>query len=483
MAERPSGPVKPPVIDLTARPAGRRTAPRTPRPSASEDETAAPAKPSETPAGADIAAASEAAEAALRDPDPDPGQPGPAAAPSEMPPPPPPPEPPRDEQRRVAPPPSDPPVPPPPAATGPAWPSLLGAAVGGGLLGVAVAFGLAAAGLWPTAEPEPDPRLARLYDALPAIEQLPALEQRLSETSAGLAGQQEGLAALQTEADGLSARLGDEAARLEALAAAARFDPASLPPPDLSGIEGEISALSARLDALAAGASSEDAAAISQSFAGLETRLASLEAGLASARSQVDETASRLAELAEAPAEPVPEAASPQLQAQLRLPLLLSGIEAAVASGRPFAAELEAIQSAGTAAVPPESLRTAAATGLARPDTLPARFVEALPAIIAAGTRTRSGDWMADALDWGRSLLALRPADERQGEEPDAVLSRLEAAIARRDFTTARDLFARLPQPMQEAAAPLPDDIARLAEAEAFIAALRAAAVAPEAAS
>jgi hypothetical protein len=537
MAERKSGPVKPPVIDLEARPASRRTAPRTPRPS--ETEGGAEAMDATAPAGdmavpaADVAsettaeprsegtdaamtASSDGAEAvgvaptasssAAEPPAPQPKAEQPALstdaaadrpAPAR-------PEAVRPETSRpdtgradsgraetgraetARPIPPTPPVPPsvPPERGGAGWAGLAGAAIGGGVLGLIAALALASAGYWPSSVQAPDPRLVRLYDALPAIETLPELEQRLAAQAETLAGQQAAIETLGSDATTLAGRLESEAGRLETLAGEARFDPATLPPPDVSGLEAELAALSSRLDALAAGASTEDASAIAESFAGFETRLRGLETALATAQAQASDTAAQLAALTEAQAAPEPQTPQVDLDAQLRLPLLLSGMDAAIAAGRPFIAELEGLAaSAPGGAAPSDSLRQSAASGLVRPDTLTQRYEAALPAIIAAGTQAEAGDWMSDALDWGRSLLALRPAQEQQGDTPEAVLSRLEAAIARRDFAAARDLFAQLPAPMQAAAGSLPADIAALAEAEAYIATIRAAAVTPEAAS
>ena len=495
MAERKSGPVKPPMIDLEARPAHPKAKPASgapaeapgealaamsmspapaPEPVASAPEAQPHAAPETAEVSADSAAPSDSAKPEMADTV-APAATGaakessggdraaePVAATEEKrsPPPPPPPPPPRmvPATRRDG--------------IGPA--GLAASALVGGALGVAVSLGLASAGLWP--QNQPDARLVRLYEALPAIESLPDTQQRLGALEAGLATQSEQLGGVSSAQSALETELAQGLDRVTGVAEAARFDPATLPPPDLSGLRTDITALSARIDAIAAGASPTDASAMGESLAALEQRLSAAEAALAATEARADETEARLAELTPAPTQPASADLQQTLDAQLRLPLLLSGLEAALVAGRPFASELQALAAIRTDLSPSAALAGAAAMGLPRPDTLSARFESLLPAIIAAGTQTQTGDWVSDALSWGRALLALRPAAEQAGDTPEAVLSRLEAAIARRDYAAARDLFAALPVPMQEAAAPLPAEIAALAEADALVAALRAGA-------
>ena len=119
-----------------------------------------------------------------------------------------------------------------------------------------------------------------------------------------------------------------------------------------------------------------------------------------------------------------------------------------------------------------DTLKAAAATGLTRPDALLQKFEDTLPAILAARSPDGS-DWVQNSLDWAKSLLALRPASEQQGDTPEAVVSRLEGAMGRRDYATATDLIGKLPGPMQQAAAPVASDIAAHADADRLVADLR----------
>jgi hypothetical protein len=67
-----------------------------------------------------------------------------------------------------------------------------------------------------------------------------------------------------------------------------------------------------------------------------------------------------------------------------------------------------------------------------------------------------------------------------EGNSPDAIASRLEGAIARRDFAGAKTLFDTLPAPMLSAAGEVPALVATQAEAAGFLEQLRAKALAGE---
>src|SRR5690606_29060853 len=103
-------------------------------------------------------------------------------------------------------------------------------------------------------------------------------------------------------------------------------------------------------------------------------------------------------------------------------------------------------------AVPDAAIPTAiannATSGLARPDIIADRFDQVLPAMLARRPANPGAPWQDSALDWFRSAIALRPTGQIDGDGPEAVMSRLEAAVARRDFITAQTLLERLPPAM-----------------------------------
>jgi hypothetical protein len=333
-----------------------------------------------------------------------------------------------------------------------------GAALLGGVLGLAAAYGLAWFGLWPTAPaptPAADPRLAQLATAIPELE-------TVTQTT-------------QSELAALNQRIG----ALETTPAAPSSPATTATPVDLTAIQADIAALSGRIDGLAAtpapaadtGATEAlrtELAALTARLDEVAARLGTAEAGLRTLDTTMTETT---ATLADQPSD---------IGAVLQLPLILSGFETAFATGRPFATELGALRAAVPDADIPTAIANKAEAGLIRPDVIANRFATVLPAMLAGRPVAADAQWQDGALDWFRSAIALRPTGEIEGDTPEAVMSRLEGAIARRDFVTAETLLAGLPAPMLAAGEDVPALVAEQAEAARFLDALRASALSGE---
>jgi hypothetical protein len=326
-------------------------------------------------------------------------------------------------------------------------------AIAGGVLGLAAAYGLAWFGLWPsTPAPAPiaDPRLSQFASAIPELETVSSTTQSelatLTRRVAGLesnrpaaAGEPIDLAPIETELAALSQRL-DTLANAPAAAGAGG---------DVEGLRTELTDLVTRLDELGA-------------------RLGSAEANLRNLDGTVSQTSAALA------SQPT------DIGAVLQLPLILSGFETAFATGRPYETELAALRAAVPNAAIPTAIANAATTGLPRPDIIAQRFADVLPAMLAGRPADPGASWQDGAVDWFRSAIALRPTGEIEGDTPDAIASRLEGAITRRDFAAAKTLFASLPAPMLSAAGDVPTLVATQAEAAGFLEQLRAQALAGE---
>jgi hypothetical protein len=309
--------------------------------------------------------------------------------------------------------------------------ALAGTAAAGAVLGLAAAYLLALAGLWPGAA-DADPRLD-------------ALEARLAEPAAtvDLAPIEERLVALES---GGSAEI--EALRGEIEALAARPLPEGGAMPDLSGIEDRLAALES-----APAPAAPDAVDLSP----LELRLAALETQLVEQRAAV----SRLS----ATPDPAPADDAPRIAALVRLPLLISSFEAAVTAGRPFSAELDALRAALPEVEIAPTLIAASGNGVLRADALAQEFSAALPDMLAARPNGEGGP-MEAPLDWLGSVIALRPAGEIPGDGPDALISQVEANLRRADYIAADTAFNALPEPMRRAAGSFADRLAERADAQ-----------------
>jgi len=432
MAERKSGPVKPPIIDLTARPAD-----------SAKPETAA------EPIGQPVEAAQETPLPPelepLREPDP----PKPA---------------------------DPPPISPPPRAAGSPWPPAAAGAIAGAVIAIAVCYGLAYSGLWPSAG-ETGARIDQLQARLAGTEKSEAASTTL------LAALNTHVGTLETDfAAKLSAGPGALTAMQQSLDKLQQEKPASV---DLSPLEAQVKTLSARVDAVAAGASSADAGALAANLstvqrsvtdlatklAALDTRASATDTSITSLKGELDTAKAAIEQAATAP--------SPKtIASAMQLPLLISALEADFAAGRPYAADLNTLTAAVPEAHVPAAVTDAAAAGLPAPDQLAQQFEAAMPAMLGARPAGTDSSWQGQMSDWVKNMLALRPQGAVSGDGPDAVLSRLDAAVTRHDFAGATTLLGQLPQPMQQAAGDTAKQIGALADADNFVAGLRKTALA-----
>ncbi len=346
------------------------------------------------------------------------------------------------------------------------WPLLGAAALGGALLGTLLTYLLATVLPLPTRGPMiPDlqPELTAQGDKIDALSStVTALQQSTTRTQVSLDAT---IAQLDSGLAAVNKSIADVQASI----------PEPTPAVDLAPLENQLRTLKAQVDAIAAGASGADAGAIAQSIADLETGIASVttrlngvDATVASLRTDLDAARDALSQHIDAA---LPNEVGPAL----KLPLILSGLEGALAAGKPFQTELDALHAVLPDLAVPDTL-SAAATGLIRPDALDAKFRAAVPDILGARDTTGE-DWTQSAIDWAKSVLALRPAEEMEGDSPEAIVSRLEAAMERRDYAAALALIDALPQPMRDKATLVAADIRAHAEAARLVADLRARAL------
>jgi hypothetical protein len=434
MAERKSGPVKPPVIELTAREAEKPAAATTARGKAAE-------------------AAEEAAAEAT-----------PAAEEPARPVPPPPPRP----QARLAMP----------------WSAISIATVAGALLGAGIVYGL---GNWlplPNQRPviaDPAARLDATDSSLNEIEsRLAAIE----EQSTRIAAVEEQSKRTQVSLDATIAQLDGGLNEVRQAVAAVPTAAAV----DLTPLETQLKGLEDRVTAIGAGASSADATALAQTISSIEagiaelrTQLTALDQRVAATDSAVTSLKGEVATTQTAISSQTQTLAGTDIGPAVRLPLVVSGLESAIANGRPFAAELAGLKTLLPDLIVPGPIEASAAEGLPRPDAVVAQFTAAVPNVLAGRAAVSTGDMGEDALEWMKGLLALRPVGEVPGDTPEAIVSRLEGAVGRHDFKAAAELLAQLPPAMQAGAGSSGADITKLAAAETFMTELRSRALAPTA--
>eukprot|EP00873_Tetraselmis_striata_P031828 jgi/Tetstr1/452092/TSEL_039128.t1 len=414
MAEKKTGPVKPPIIDATAR--------------ASEKDKPAPEGKTAGAAGTDQKPA--AAEAPPKTgPSAKPGPQSSAASSA-----------PNDKPKQSAPKsvsePGGQSGAEPSGATKPAlpWTPLAVTAGAGALVGLALAYGLASFGFWPQQQGQGE-----------ALAQIDARATRLENA----------IASRETESQEIIDRINALETEIAAI------DPASTDglaaQSDLNALSGQIGELSSRIDALAAGASGDEVAQVADTLSELSTRIddlagrldavepqvADIQPVIEAAQTRLDDLDARIASQSDF------EAVAAERDRATRLPAALGALEAAIASGQPFAAQLASVETLLPDLEISSQVRTAANGGVPSAGGLLDQLRTAIPEILAARPRDEQAGWAQTLLDQAASAIALRPTD---GDTPQALVGRTEAALAAGDLQAARTAFSALPDPMQSAA-------------------------------
>jgi hypothetical protein len=165
-------------------------------------------------------------------------------------------------------------------------------------------------------------------------------------------------------------------------------------------------------------------------------------------------------------AEPAPAA-----DGNARRAVLASALDAAVARGDPFAGELGALKPLLSNQAEIAALERFAASGVPSALTLARELSALTPTMLAAVAPVAHDGGVFDRLQASAGrLVRIRPVNEVAGEDPDAVIARLEAKAARQDIDGALSEIAKLPE---AARAPAKDWIEKAKARGAALAASR----------
>jgi uroporphyrinogen-III synthase len=316
----------------------------------------------------------------------------------------------------------------------------------------------------------------------------------------------------------LTKRLDALEQEIAALRGAAQQAAPTTPAGDLSALSERIAALESKLSALqgqsTAAASAADATGVSEKIAALEARVAALQSQPAANGGTVDTAA--LDKLSEENAALRSDVAA--LKAQLAaldqaltargrdaggvaFVLAVGNLGGALATARPFAAELTALDA--LAAKDPQlaaqvkeltaPLADRAAVGVPTLVELQSRFPAIARAIVDAARQPapapventesqswyeRPLGWLSSAGEWLSSQVSVRPVGEVAGDDAGARVARAEVRLSQNDLAAAVKELEGLSEPPAAAAAAtwLGDARARLA-VDRVVSALQAAAV------
>ncbi len=254
-----------------------------------------------------------------------------------------------------------------------------------------------------------------------AIEALTDQNQQLAAQSATLGAQ----------ATDLAGEAASQSARIDALETAASAPPL-VTPEMIAAIEAQIDGISTRLTELEARPTTLEP---SDTVASTD-EVAALESTLADQKAQLAELAAR-AEAAEARA--ADEAA--QLLARAAVTRLVTAVD----SGETFAPALSDLEQVAPVEVP-DALREAAEAGVPTLAALQDSFPDAARAGLSAARAEVPESEVVGVTGFIRRQLNVRSVTPREGSDPDAVLSRAQAAVRAGDLDTALTEMEALPE-------------------------------------
>ena len=209
---------------------------------------------------------------------------------------------------------------------------------------------------------------------------------------------------------------------------------------------GQIAALELRLAALESKPmpAGTDSAALDQ----LRAEVAAIKTnGAAVMSAQVQADLDAKVQATEAKLTAIEQSAQAQAAATLTR-AALGQIAAALDSGAPYPSAIAALAGADIAVV----LTDNATAGLPSLQALQASFPDSARAALEAALRANMGEsWSERVGNFLRTQVGVRSLTPRDGPDPDAILSRAEAALTAGDVAQALAEMATLPTPAQDA--------------------------------
>ena len=238
-----------------------------------------------------------------------------------------------------------------------------------------------------------------------------------------------------------------------------------------------LAALSRRVDDVAAASQTAvkaaDTAQATADAAKSASQAASQTASQASVqRSDVDDLANRIGTL-ESTVKTLSDVTRPESGAddKARLTIATEALRAAVERGAPYQAELTAVQSLGVDQNATAPLDPYAASGIPSATALAHELTALTPALDRAAETTPGDTTFLGRIEANaQKLVRITPVDAPVGNDPSAVIARIDIDAARGDIAAALDDIAALP----DSAKPLAADWIKKAQARnAAIAAAR----------
>jgi hypothetical protein len=225
---------------------------------------------------------------------------------------------------------------------------------------------------------------------------------------------------------------------------------------DIDAARGEIPGLAARLAKLETAAPKMSDADLSV----LAARLDKVEAALAAPKSETRVAAEK------------PVAADNAAA----IAIVAGVIAGKLAAGAQFGAEIAALQRLGVDPAQLAALRAVAA-GASTGSALAASFNAVAPQVLAAASPAEKGGFVDRLLAHIRGLVQVRDLGETTGDDPGAIVARVEAECRRGDIAGALAAFDKLPAAAREAAGDWPVKARARLAADAALQSIQEAAI------
>ena len=190
----------------------------------------------------------------------------------------------------------------------------------------------------------------------------------------------------------------------------------------ISSLNDSIASLSGRVSEL----EDRPVAVAPQENAVTSDELAALQAALEAQQSEIEALSARAEEA---------EAAAASEARRILAKAALTGVVSAVNSGEPFSPALQDLEDSAAVEVP-DPLRAAAESGVPTMAALQESFPEAARAGLAAARAEVPESDVQGITGFLRRQLSARSIVPREGDDPDAILSRAEAALRDGDLDT-----------------------------------------------
>jgi len=134
-------------------------------------------------------------------------------------------------------------------------------------------------------------------------------------------------------------------------------------------------------------------------------------------------------------------------------------LERRLTAGQAYAVEWAALDKLGADPKSLAALQTYAQSGAPTLSTLSAGFAKLAPDLGTPAKKPDNGSYTDVLWDEVKGLVKVHPAGEIKGDDPTAVTTQIQAALARGDVVAARAGYAKLPEKQRELAATWAKDL------------------------